>query len=548
MDEYQVTKIIRDYLENLFEYLCLFINTEQILNKNFEIDLKKYLNLIPEEKQKSKVYNFQKSPGSLGRCYFCYLADHKYNQSNDRSFSLNKKLNEYSKFCLRFGIISYQKNFTLNLDFAMRYQNLVGLILINVPLNIEDANVFKNLENLIHLKLWYNHLKYIPESILEMEKLKIFLYQNQLIAENLNFEKMLSLEMLEIENIDIKDSKMMIQMPDKIETVRISRSCYGHFFLKINPENMINLKMNGIPLLEMNKYIKYNSVISKENFIKELSKTKYFSYDFVEKLFIHFDSNSNGYLESEEITKINAFLFKKFKRIGPNIPEVIFQMTNLITLDLSFQSITQISDEIENLKKLDTLILNNCILLENISPKMAMLPLKKLDLTNCLSLVTPPPEIVNRGIKSILTYLNRMLSGYLELKRTKLMLVGLGQAGKTTLLEVLKGYQNKPTQVTDGINIDDWQIDLEDGTTLTYSMWDFAGQSVYYNTHQFFLSSRGVYLLVWNVRLGSEYAGLEFWLSSISCHAPGAPIFIVGTHIDQVFFLIFFIKIFINKT
>ena len=41
-------------------------------------------------------------------------------------------------------------------------------------------------------------------------------------------------------------------------------------------------------------------------------------------------------------------------------------------------------------------------------------------------------------------------------------------------------------------------------------------------------------LILRNIRLGSEYAGLEFWLSSISCHAPGAPIFIVGTHIDQV--------------
>ena len=65
-------------------------------------------------------------------------------------------------------------------------------------------------------------------------------------------------------------------------------------------------------------------------------------------------------------------------------------------------------------------------------------------------------------------------------------------------------------------------------------MWDFAGQSVYYNTHQFFLSSRAIYILVWNVRLGSEYAGLDFWLSSISCHAPGAPVFVVGTHVDQV--------------
>ena len=37
-----------------------------------------------------------------------------------------------------------------------------------------------------------------------------------------------------------------------------------------------------------------------------------------------------------------------------------------------------------------------------------------------------------------------------------------------------------------------------------------------------------------NVRLGQEYAGLDFWLSSISVHAPNAPIFIVGTHIDEV--------------
>ena len=36
------------------------------------------------------------------------------------------------------------------------------------------------------------------------------------------------------------------------------------------------------------------------------------------------------------------------------------------------------------------------------------------------------------------------------------------------------------------------------------------------------------------MRLGSEYAGLDFWLSSIACHAPGAPIFVVGTHIDEV--------------
>lgn len=65
-------------------------------------------------------------------------------------------------------------------------------------------------------------------------------------------------------------------------------------------------------------------------------------------------------------------------------------------------------------------------------------------------------------------------------------------------------------------------------------MFDFAGQTVYYNTHQFFLTNRSVYLLVWNVRLGAEHSGLDFWLNSIDCHAPFCPIFIIGTHIDEV--------------
>lgn len=51
---------------------------------------------------------------------------------------------------------------------------------------------------------------------------------------------------------------------------------------------------------------------------------------------------------------------------------------------------------------------------------------------------------------------------------------------------------------------------------------------------QFFLSNRAVYFLLWNIRLGWEHAGLDFWLSSIACHAPKAPIMVVGSHKDQV--------------
>ena len=39
-------------------------------------------------------------------------------------------------------------------------------------------------------------------------------------------------------------------------------------------------------------------------------------------------------------------------------------------------------------------------------------------------------------------------------------------------------------ELTDGIEICDWTVSDGEGAGLTYSVWDFAGQVVYYNTHQ----------------------------------------------------------------
>jgi GTPase SAR1 family protein len=56
--------------------------------------------------------------------------------------------------------------------------------------------------------------------------------------------------------------------------------------------------------------------------------------------------------------------------------------------------------------------------------------------------------------------------------------VGLGEAGKTSLLNAIsKKSEHDSPDITDGINIKEWEINLPDKTTLTFSMWDF-GKSV----------------------------------------------------------------------
>lgn len=60
-----------------------------------------------------------------------------------------------------------------------------------------------------------------------------------------------------------------------------------------------------------------------------------------------------------------------------------------------------------------------------------------------------------------------------------------------------------------------------------------AGQEIYYTTHEFFLSERSLYLVIFNLSKGLNAAYMEHWLQSIVARAPDAPVMIVGTHLDQ---------------
>lgn len=54
-----------------------------------------------------------------------------------------------------------------------------------------------------------------------------------------------------------------------------------------------------------------------------------------------------------------------------------------------------------------------------------------LALSACTSLKTPPKEIVHQGMAATIAYLRRLATGSVNCRKTKLMLVGLGGAGKT---------------------------------------------------------------------------------------------------------------------
>jgi GTPase SAR1 family protein len=78
----------------------------------------------------------------------------------------------------------------------------------------------------------------------------------------------------------------------------------------------------------------------------------------------------------------------------------------------------------------------------------------------------------------------------------KLMLLGNGNAGKSSLVEAFqKGHCPKGFETTQGINIG--VIDKPD-YKAKFNFWDFGGQEIYHSTHRLFLSSPALQVLVFD--------------------------------------------------
>jgi hypothetical protein len=138
-----------------------------------------------------------------------------------------------------------------------------------------------------------------------------------------------------------------------------------------------------------------------------------------------------------------------------------------------------------------------------------------------------------------------------ELKRVRAIFIGHGDVGKTSLVRALHGedvIQGKEP-MTQGIAIKDaalsanrmeeaWGVftsvtDYKDDD-LTVHFWDFGGQVMAHATHQFFLRSKCLYVVVLDPgraeRNPNEDA--EYWLEHVRAFGDNAPVLLVGNKAD----------------
>jgi Leucine-rich repeat (LRR) protein len=155
-----------------------------------------------------------------------------------------------------------------------------------------------------------------------------------------------------------------------------------------------------------------------------------------------------------------------------------------------------------------------------------------INVYNC-PLIHPPPEIIQQGQAAVLSYLREIdLQGVDHLYEAKVLILGDGGAGKTSLLRRL--YQTDlplpaEEESTKGIDIHRHTFTNAAERPFHLNVWDFGGQQIYHATHQFFLTKRSLYILVDDTRNNSQAVqddGFKYWLELIEALSEGSPVLI----------------------
>jgi internalin A len=401
----------------------------------------------------------------------------------------------------------------------------------------------------IDIDLSYDYFKTLEAGLPRLKGLRhLFLFRTNLAALPETIKDLSKLELLNINGNRIEAFPKVICQLQSLKYLCIDPHC-----LKAVPEEVG--KLEELHMLAINPvdklFVKDGEVYFPERIGLgiDIEVDELYKFSQIEKL------DLSG-VKRDIIESIDFSRFPRLKHLGlfgcklNTIPPSIFQLTDLEHLELGNSQITAFPEQLFLLKKLRYLqLMGNEIreIPKNIHvfsfyEKEANLPYLNSDWLGLDLRKNPidnvPHEIIAQGFAAIKNYFTSIEAGKTtSFNSAKLMIVGRGRVGKTSLLKKLIDPEYNVVigkeDSTRGIDISKWSFKNKEEKVFDARIWDFGGQQNYYTPHQFFLTRRSLYILVWDAMHEEDQLTFGYWLNLIKVLSDESPVILVMNKADE---------------
>ncbi|MDJ1503548.1 COR domain-containing protein [Xanthocytophaga agilis] len=467
------------------------------------------------------------------------LKDLSFLEKTPKLFSLDISDNKLNRLILPELPSLVSLNLSANHLDKLILPQLPKLSSLNISRNQFRKLTLPELPKLISLDLSDNHL-----SQLALPKLPSLTSLN--VSENLLIRLVLS-ELPKLASLNVSGNQLNQLILSKLKnliSLNVSANQLEQLILPELPKlSFLDLSDNRLEQLALSKLPSLTSLNVSENLLIRLVLSE------LPKLAsLNVSGNQLNQLILPELLNLASLEISNNQLNHLTLPE----LPSLVSLEISNNQLSHLT--LPELPSLVSLEISNNQLSQLILPQLSNLTyidvsdnrISNLSFINTLPRLqilyfdnnpihTPPLEIISQGLHAIKDYFE---SGQLiQFYEAKIILLGNGEVGKTTIRENLARYGNWPfygapeQQRTILLDISPWNLKIQNQIMpnssakseifFQFNIWDFGGQGPHRVIQQFFCSRTSLYLYVTSpddkeINQKDDYIGLAYWVPFIT--------------------------------